>query len=136
MQLTKFSDYALRVMIFAASSGERLVTIEEIGAAFDISRAHVKKVVNHLSRAGYLEAVRGRKGGLRLALEPGEINLGQVLRLTETGFDCFDCRGCAIASDCRLIGVGMAATAAFLAVFDRQTLADILVPASALGLEV
>lgn len=129
MQLTKFSDYALRTMIFTASATDRLVTIDEVSEVFDISRAHIKKVVTHLSRAGYLEAVRGRKGGVRLARPPQMINLGEVLRFTETGFDSFSCSTCRITEVCRLSGIGRDAMEAYLAVFDGKTLADIVVPA-------
>lgn len=66
MQLTNFSDYTLRVLMYAAAQGDRLITIEETAGVYHISRAHLMKVVNQLTRAGYLKAVRGRSGGLRL----------------------------------------------------------------------
>jgi Rrf2 family nitric oxide-sensitive transcriptional repressor len=131
MQLTKFSDYALRAMMFAASTPDEPVTIERVSETFGISRAHLKKVMNRLSNAGYLETVRGRNGGFRLAVPPAEINLGSVIRLTETGLDCFECNGCHIAGSCRLAGIGGQAMTAFMAVFDGKSLSDILLPPKA-----
>ena len=82
MRLTSFTDYALRVLMFTHAAGGRLVTIEEMAGAYDISRAHLRKVVNALTRNGYLTAVRGRSGGIRLAIPPEEIILGDVVRAT------------------------------------------------------
>src|SRR5512136_2670478 len=91
MQLTRFSDYALRVLMFAQAAGDRLVTIEEMANAYAISRAHLMKVVNALTRAGYLTAIRGRYGGLRLAKPASDINLGDVVRATEPDFALVEC---------------------------------------------
>lgn len=135
MRLTKFSDYSLRVLLFAASHTDRLVTIEEVSEVFTISRAHLKKVVRQLTGAGYLEGLRGRNGGFRLAKAPRDINIGQVIRFTETDFETFECFGengtCRIVPVCQLAHVGHDATQAFLAVFDRYSLADIAVQSDA-----
>jgi Rrf2 family transcriptional regulator, nitric oxide-sensitive transcriptional repressor len=129
MQLTKFSDYALRVLMYAHAAGDRRVTIEEMAGAYDISRAHLMKVVNALTRAGYLTAVRGRSGGLTLARPANEIGLGDVVRATEPDFALVECfstgNQCVITQCCRLPGVLNEALRAFLAVLDRQTLASI-----------
>ncbi len=129
MQLTSFSDYALRVLMFAQAAGDRLVTIAEMAEAYDISRAHLMKVVNALTRAGYLHAVRGRSGGLRLAMPASEIVLGDVVRATEPDFALVECfatgNQCVITRCCKLQGVLGAALDAFLAVLDQQTLASI-----------
>jgi Rrf2 family transcriptional regulator, nitric oxide-sensitive transcriptional repressor len=129
MQLTKFSDYALRVLMYAHAAGGRLVTIEEIAASYGISRAHLMKVVNALTRAGYLTAVRGRAGGLRLAVPAGEIGLGDVVRASEPDFALVECMSgngaCVIGSCCRLPAVMREALSAFLAVLDRHTLGGI-----------
>jgi Rrf2 family transcriptional regulator, nitric oxide-sensitive transcriptional repressor len=131
MRLTNFSDYAFRVLIYAASHGDRLITIEEVAETYGISRAHLMKVVNQLTRAGYLEAVRGRSGGLRLALRPNKINLGDVIRATEPDFALVECfqpqNHCLITPRCRLKRVFNEALSAFLHVLDKQTLADITV---------
>ncbi len=131
MRLTNFSDYAFRVLIYAASHSDRLITIEEVAETYRISRAHLMKVVNQLTRAGYLEAVRGRSGGLRLALRPNKINLGDVIRATEPDFalvECFQTENhCLITPRCHLKRVFNEALSAFLHVLDKQTLADIAV---------
>ena len=130
MRLTKFSDYAVRVLLYAASRPGTLVTIEETADVFEISRAHLKKVVLHLSSNGYLRAVRGRGGGFTLACAPSEIGLGELLRSTESDFGLTECflpeNRCAISPVCRWPRILNEALDAFLATFDRYTLQDIL----------
>ena len=130
MRLTRFSDYSLRVLMYAATQGERLITIEEVAKTYRISRTHLMKVCNQLTKAGFLRATRGRSGGLTLARPPSEIGIGAVLRLTEPDFALVECFGggkdCVIASRCRLQGVLHEALAAFLAAIDRYTLADLM----------
>jgi Rrf2 family transcriptional regulator, nitric oxide-sensitive transcriptional repressor len=129
MQLTRFSDYALRVLIYAHGAGERLVTIEEMAASYSISRAHLMKVANVLTRSGYLTAVRGRSGGLKLARPADEIRLGDVVRATEPSFALVECfstgNQCAITDCCRLARVLDEALSAFLSTLDKYTLANI-----------
>lgn len=130
MRLTSFSDYALRVLMYAAAHEDRLITIDEVARVYAISRTHLMKVVNVLTRAGYLRAVRGRSGGLALAVAPKEIGLGDVLRLTEPDFALVECFGdagqCAITSCCRLRPILAEALAAFTVTLDRYTLADLV----------
>jgi Rrf2 family nitric oxide-sensitive transcriptional repressor len=133
MRLTTFSDYAFRVLIYVGSAPEGLATIGDIAAAYGISPDHLRKVVHYLGQEGYLETVRGKGGGLRLGRAPGEINVGQVLRATEEGFDLVECfqhgnLSCRIAPACVLKGALAEARDAFLAVLDRYTLADLLAP--------
>lgn len=129
MQLTNFSDYALRVLMYAAAQGDRLITIEETADLYGISRAHLMKVANQLTRAGYLKAVRGRYGGLTLAKRPNKIRLGDVLRATEPDFALVECfktgNQCRITARCRVRGVLHEALEAFLKTLDRYTLADV-----------
>jgi Rrf2 family transcriptional regulator, nitric oxide-sensitive transcriptional repressor len=129
MQLTKFSDYALRVLMYAHSVGDRLVTIEEMAGSYRISRAHLMKVVNALTRSGYLTPVRGRSGGLKLAKHAAEIRLGDVVRATEPDFALVECMAtgnqCVITGCCRLPRVLNEALDAFLGILDRHTLASI-----------
>lgn len=130
MRLTTFSDYALRVLMFAASAGERRVTIEETARTYGISRTHLMKVVNLLTRLGYIKGVRGRSGGFTLAKRPEEINLGAVVRATEPDFALVECfatgNQCIITNCCRLPQVLNEALNAFAATLDRYTLADIM----------
>jgi Rrf2 family nitric oxide-sensitive transcriptional repressor len=131
VQLTRYSDYSLRVLIYLALDPERLVTIEEIAQSYGISKAHLMKVVHQLGLNGYVETVRGRGGGLRLARRPEEITVGEVIRSTEENMalvECFDPESsqCAIEPACGLRSVLHEALAAFLAVLDRHTLGDLV----------
>lgn len=130
MRLTTFSDYALRVLMYAASVEDRLVTIDEAARAYGISRAHLMKVVQTLVRAGFLKGVRGRTGGFTLARPPGEIRLGAVVRATEPDFALVECfasgNQCVITGCCRLPNVLNEGLRAFVAALDRHTLADIM----------
>lgn len=130
MRLTNFSDYALRMLMLAASAGERLITIEETARTFGISRAHLMKVATALTRAGFLKAVRGRSGGLALAHDPKDIRLGDVVRATEPDFHLVECfatgDACLITRPCRLPRILREALDAFTATLDRYTLADII----------
>lgn len=134
MRLTDFTDYALRVLIYCASTGERLVTIGEMAEVHQVSKNHLMKVVNQLTKLGLLEAVRGRNGGTRLARPPSEIRIGSVVRATEPDFRQVECFGGAAVSSCPLTGrckVEAAlhrALAAYFGVLDDLTLADIADP--------
>ena len=135
MRLTTFSDYAFRVLIYLGST-PGLVTIADIANAYGISENHLMKVVHQLSRLGYLETVRGKGGGMRLARPPREIGVGEVLRATEDGFDLVECMGegdcdCRIVRACVLKGALGEAVAAFLGTLDRYTLADLVRPSVA-----
>jgi Rrf2 family nitric oxide-sensitive transcriptional repressor len=139
MRLTNFSDYAFRVLMYAAARKDRLITIEETATLYGISRAHLMKVANLLTRAGYLRAVRGRSGGLALARDPGEIRLGDVLRATEPDFALVECfssgNRCLITPCCRLRGVLGEALGAFAATLDRYTLADLILGPEDFGIQ-
>jgi Rrf2 family transcriptional regulator, nitric oxide-sensitive transcriptional repressor len=129
MQLTKFSDYSLRVLMYVHAAGDRLVTIEEMAGSYRISRGHLMKVVNTLTRSGYLTPVLGRSGGLKLAKAPEAIKLGQVVRDTEPDFALVECfstgNQCVITGCCRLPAIMKEALGSFLAVMDTHTLASI-----------
>ena len=126
MRLTRYTDYAMRVLLYVGAQDEaRLCPISEIARAYDISQNHLMKVVNDLVNAGYLESVRGRFGGIRLARPAAEINVGTVVRHTEEGFDLVDCGSCIIAPACGLTGALAEALTAFLKVLDGYSLADL-----------
>jgi len=131
MRLTLHTDYALRALIRVAIADGKLITINDIAQSFDISKQHLMKVVNDLSRKGYLETLRGRNGGIRLRRRPRDINLGQVVRDTEDLdlIGCLEQHGyCPIQRVCVLRGVLRDATEAFLAELDAYTLADLIKP--------
>lgn len=131
MRLTLHTDYALRALIRVGIADGKLITINDIAQSFDISKQHLMKVVNDLSRKGYLDTVRGRNGGIRLRRRPRDINVGQVVRDTEEldVIGCLEQRGyCPIQRVCVLRGVLRDAAEAFLAELDAYTLADLIKP--------
>jgi Rrf2 family nitric oxide-sensitive transcriptional repressor len=137
MQLTLFSDYSLRVLLYLTMHGDRRVTLAEMSTAYGISQHHLVKVVQRLVEEGLLESTRGRGGGLRLARPPGDINVGQVVRVTEPHLnlvECFDAptNTCPIDRACGLKQVLLRAQAAFLDELERHTLADFAPRAPAL----
>lgn len=132
MRLTMYTDYALRLLMFLALEPDNLATIQEAAAAYGISRNHLMKVAQELGRAGFVETVRGRGGGLRLGRKASEIKVGDVVRATEEDFrivECFDPgrNRCVITGPCRLRGVLREALEAYLTVLDRYTVADLVV---------
>lgn len=131
MRLTAFTDYSLRVLIFLGTNPERRATIAEVARTFDISENHLTKVVHFLGLQGWLANVRGKGGGMQLAIEARHIVVGRVVRATEgeaMPAECFgvDAQGCCILKSCRLRGVLREAVDAFYAVLDRYTLADLV----------
>lgn len=133
MRLTLQTDYALRVLIYAGIKAGALCTIPEIACHFDISRGHVMKVVHRLGQLGYLETIRGKGGGIRLARSAARINVGAVIRDVEQELGVLGCLQetpgyCRIEAGCVLRGALRDATTAFLATLDRLTLADLVKP--------
>ncbi|WP_442679236.1 Rrf2 family transcriptional regulator [Sphingomonas sp. ASY06-1R] len=127
MQLTRYTDYAIRVLLHVGARDEgSLSSISEIATVYDISKSHLMKVVQDLGQVGFLATVRGRNGGLRLGRAPDQISIGAIVRHTEQGFDLVDCSACVIAPACGLPNILSEATRAFLDVLDRYTLADVL----------
>jgi Rrf2 family nitric oxide-sensitive transcriptional repressor len=137
MRLTLHTDFTLRVLIQVGLNDGELTRIGEIAKSFDISKNHLKKVVNHLSQKGYLDTERGRNGGIRLKRAPRDINIGQIVRETEDRLDVIGCLSragfCRIQRACVLRGILSEATDAFLAVLDDYTLADLIKPRKALS---
>ncbi|QNA87542.1 Rrf2 family transcriptional regulator [Massilia sp. Dwa41.01b] len=129
MRLTRFSDIGLRVLIYLERAGERPhpVTVAEIAKQFDIPLNHLVKVVGHLARAGWVQATRGRNGGLRMAADPSTLTVGQVLRELEGDDELVDCEAakCGLSLDCQLRGILKAGMRAFYQEMDRHTLAHV-----------
>ncbi len=132
MRLTRYTDYALRVLLYLGARPDTVCSIAEIAGAYGISKNHLMKVVQDLGTAGYVVGVRGRLGGIRLARLPAEINVGSVVRHTEGHIELAECGSCLIAPACGLTGVLGEALAAFLAVLDRHTLEGLLAQRDAL----
>jgi len=130
MHITRYTDYSLRVLIYLAVQGDELATIQQIADSYEISKNHLMKVVHQLNKKGYIETVRGKKGGMRLQMAPEDINVGILVRETEQDLsvvECFSSRNaCRITPVCGLKSMFGEALAAFLEVLDRYTLADII----------
>jgi len=132
MQLTLHTDYSLRVLIYLAQKSDALATITEVADFYQISRNHLVKVVHHLAGAGFIQTLRGKHGGMRLARAADAITIGEVVRAMEPGFDlveCFDVerQHCMVMPVCALKGVLKKAADEFLAVLDGYTLAEAVV---------
>lgn len=130
MRLTTMTDYALRLLMYVAQQPQRLCTIAEVAQAYGISEAHLMKVTHQLGLQGWIETVRGKGGGMRLAHAPAAINLGAVVRSIEPDFALVECFAtgsqCTLTGQCRLAGVFGGALEGFMAHLDGFTLADLL----------
>jgi Rrf2 family nitric oxide-sensitive transcriptional repressor len=131
MRMTLHTDYALRMLIYVAARPDGVCTVNNVAEAYGLSRDHLIKVAQTLRDLGIIETTRGRAGGIRLAKTPADIAIGALIRATEEEFSLAECmqthgRSCTISPACRLKGMLHEALAAFLAVLDKYTLADIM----------
>ncbi|HUZ34443.1 MAG TPA: Rrf2 family transcriptional regulator [Xanthobacteraceae bacterium] len=130
MELTYYTDYALRVLMYAGLRQDKLCQIFEIAGHYNISENHLMKVVHGLAQGGFVLTYRGRGGGLTLAKDPKEIIIGAVVRHMEGPFKPVECfrtgNRCAITGACDLPDILEEAFQALIAVLDRYTLADLL----------
>ena len=133
MQLKKYTDYALRVLILTGmKSNEERASIKEISETFSISQHHLGKIVFELNRQGLIETFRGKNGGIRLAKAPKDINVGKIVRDLEQDFDLLECfnkdtNHCILSPACKLKHVLHDALEAFFKVLDQYTLEDLIV---------
>ncbi|MEF2553323.1 Rrf2 family transcriptional regulator [Aurantimonas sp. A2-1-M11] len=137
MRLTMYTDYALRLLMYLALKPGEIATIRDVAHAYGIPFNHLNKVAHELGRAGFIETLRGRGGGLRIEGNASAIRVGDVVRSTEDDFrlvECFDParNSCRITGSCRLRGVLHEALEAYLAVLDRFTVADLAAPDTSL----
>ncbi|GAA4475218.1 Rrf2 family transcriptional regulator [Gluconacetobacter asukensis] len=138
MKLTLQTDYALRALIYLGIRTERLSSIREIAEAYGISEAHMVKVIHRLGMGGFIDTIRGRNGGIRLARPARDISVGAVVRYMEDDMALLACMGesadtdprgqCMLMPACRLRGVLGEALTAMTDVLDRYTLADVITP--------
>ncbi|AYR21483.1 RrF2 family transcriptional regulator [Alcaligenes faecalis] len=134
MRLTNLTDYALRQLMYLGQNEDRLCTIAEIAQYHQISQAHLMKVTHLLSKGGWIQTQRGKNGGMRLARAPDDINLGELVRYTETDLAVVECLGsgthCILSGRCNLSNILKQALVQFLSYLDNYTLRDIIVPGS------
>lgn len=130
MRLTMMTDYALRLLMYVGQHPDRLCTIAEVASVHAISEAHMMKVTHKLGLGGWLETVRGKGGGIRLALAPEEINIGAVIRNVEPDFFLVECltgdEACILNGHCGLTGIINGALRQFLQHLDQYSLADLI----------
>ena len=138
MRLTQHTDYSLRVLIHLALKKGELATIREISEAYGVSKNHLTKVVQNLVRSGYVESVRGKRGGLRLNRPPEEVSLGEIAKKMEPDFSLVECQRpenqCVITPDCTLPRVLTGALHAFMDHLNQFTLQDLIPEESQTGL--
>ena len=130
MHITRYTDYSLRVLIYLAVQGDPPAAIQEIADSYDISKNHLMKVVHQLNKKGYIETIRGKKGGMRLHRPPSDISIGILVRETEQDLSIVECfsskNACKITPVCGLKSMFGEALKAFLEVLDKYTLADVI----------
>jgi Rrf2 family nitric oxide-sensitive transcriptional repressor len=137
MQLTQFTDYSLRALIYVALRKE-LCTIKDIAVAYDLSNHHMVKIIHKLSKLGLIKTVRGKKGGILMAVQPETINLARLIVQLESHFDLVPCfnqekNKCCITSVCKLKDILHEAQAAFIRVLEHYTLADVVLNEGAIS---
>ena len=131
VRLTVYTDYSLRTLLYLAlRDADYLATIQEIADTYNISKNHLMKVTYELGKLGYIDTIRGRGGGIRLAVDPSSITIGQVVRQTEDDFNIVECFNheqnlCIISPACKLKHILYDAMQAYLNVLNQYTLADV-----------
>jgi len=131
MRLTRFTDNALRCLMYLGREGDRTVTVGEVASRMAMSEDRLLKVVRRLVDLGYVTTIRGRRGGVRLSMAPERIVIGEVVRQTEDNVALVPCftpgdTSCPLTGGCSLAGTLDEALGAFFAVLQRSTLADLL----------
>lgn len=131
MQLSKFTDYAFRALIYLAENDNRLCTVEELAEKLNASEHHIKKIIHRLAKTEYIVSIKGRSGGLKLGLNPEEINLGEVLKVTEDNLNIVECfnktSGCPLMeTGCKFKKIVSDSLMMFMEEFAKYTLKDIL----------
>ncbi|MBE6054849.1 MAG: Rrf2 family transcriptional regulator [Clostridium sartagoforme] len=131
MYLSKFTDYSFRALIYLAENRDKLCTVEELAKKIEISEHHLKKIIHKLAKTDLIISMKGRTGGLKLGLEPQDINLGEVIKITEDNLNiaqCFNKENCCpyMTYDCKVKGIMKNSLDAFINEFSRYTLSDVL----------
>ncbi len=136
MQITRYTDYSLRVLIYlSALPPMKLARVSDIAKGYGISRNHVVKVVHNLGKLGYIFTQQGRGGGIRLSKAPDEINLGKVVRDVESTLNPVNCEAmeCPLLPNCRLYTILQQAVVSYIKTLDRYTLADLIADEASLN---
>lgn len=131
MNISKFSDYSFRILIFLGNNQGQMYTVDDLSTTLDLSSHHLKKIVHKLSKFGYVSSIKGRNGGIRLGITPDKINLGSVFKDMEDNLDIVECfsqekNKCNFNGYCKLKPVLYDATNLFIETLSKYTLADII----------
>lgn len=131
MYLSKFSDYGFRILIYLGNHPDELFTVDELSSTLGLSTHHIKKIIYRLAKNGYIASSKGRNGGIKLGMNPKDINLGKLLEVTEDNLNIVECfslenNTCNIVKSCRLKPIISEALDAFILKFSEYTLEDIL----------
>ena len=130
MQITRYTDYSLRVLIYLAINKQQLTTINDIATSYNISKNHLMKIVQQLNQQGYVLATRGKNGGIKLNREPKDLNIGRLVRVIEDKNKLIECFGvdnqCVITPSCQLKNIFAEAQENFFKTLDAYTLQDLI----------
>lgn len=131
MYLSKFTDYSFRILMYLGNNPDKLSTVDELSSILGLSTHHVKKIVYKLSKNNYISSLKGRNGGIKLGMDPKDINLGKLLEITEDNLDILECfsienNTCSLNNCCKLKPIINDALESFKLKFSEYTLADIL----------
>ena len=131
MQLSKFSDYSFRALIYLSKHQSQLCTVEKLAQELKTSEHHMKKIIHYLAKTDYIISVKGRSGGVKLGTKPENINLGEILKITEENLNIIQCFGnkeeCPfMGKGCRLKEISVQALNSFVQEFSKYTLQDLL----------
>ncbi|WP_455537785.1 RrF2 family transcriptional regulator [Terrisporobacter sp.] len=131
MYLSKFTDYSFRILMYLGNNSDNLSTVDELASALDLSTHHVKKIVYKLSKNNFILSLKGRNGGIKLGMNPKDINLGELLEVTEDNLNILECfsienNTCSIDASCKLKPIINDALDSFKLKLSEYTLADIL----------
>ncbi|MEG1311639.1 MAG: Rrf2 family transcriptional regulator [Romboutsia sp.] len=132
MNLSKFTDYGFRILLYLGNNPDKLFTVDELSSSLNLSSHHIKKIVYKLAKSGYLFSSKGRNGGIKLGMNPCDINLGKVLEITEDNLNIVECfskenNSCDIADFCKLKPIINDALISFKSIFNKYSLEDILI---------
>ena len=131
MYLSKFTDYSFRILMYLGNNPDKLSTVDELSSILDLSTHHVKKIVYKLSKNNYISSLKGRNGGIKLGMDPKDINLGKLLEITEDNLDILECfsienNTCSLNNCCKLKPIINDALESFKLELSKYTLAYIL----------
>lgn len=129
MQITRFTDYGLRTLMYVAARSENIASVKEVSEHYGISRNHLVKVVHRLSQLGYIETTKGKGGGIKIAKGTEKLRLGELIKQLEPNMnmvECFDAKTntCRITGSCQLKHYLFEATQSFINTMNKYTLAD------------